>query len=85
MCFLSPRGFTGGPMAIHQAAARVNELGGQASIMYVRGGRNSISEKQEKIRTNLNCLSHRSIDGRLKKYGVPISKIVTKDTHFVIP
>lgn len=85
ICFFSPRSFTGGPMAIHQAASRVNKLDGQASIMYVRGGRKSVSEKDGQVRTNLSFFSHRSVDMRLKQYNVPMSKIVPKSCHFIVP
>lgn len=34
-CFLSPGEFTGGPLAIHQAAASLRQMGVDASILYV--------------------------------------------------
>ena len=72
-------------MAIHQAASLVNKLGGQASIMYIRGGRKPVTEKDGQVRTNLSFFSHRSIDPRLKQYNVPMSKVEAKDSHFIIP
>lgn len=85
ICFLSPRDFTGGPMAIHQAAATVNSLGANASIMYVRSSGISIAQKNDSIITKLNYFSHLIIDKRLKEYGVPTSKEISKDTLFIVP
>lgn len=86
--FFSGRSFTGGPLAIHQAASVMNELGGDASIIYLRGSKKADRSGAVKRRGQLikirNPLYKRRVDQRLKAAGVNSASQATIDDHFVV-
>ncbi|WP_282093562.1 hypothetical protein [Epibacterium ulvae] len=92
-CFLTPGAFTGGPMALHQAAARLNALGGQASVMYITdkelgAGLDAFSQEgagaQAKVRMRKGLRQSRP-DRRLDMFEVPQLQAAPLETHFIVP
>ncbi len=87
--FLSKRRFTGGPLALHQAASRMNALGGRASVMYFQnyGRKQKFSLKREagNIRSTLDVFRRWTVDERLKAIKVPAVGHANLEDNFVVP
>lgn len=83
------KGFTGGPLAIHQAAKTMNDLGGDASIIYLRPSKSSdrsrvIKRDGSKIMVR-NMIYKRRVHKRLKELDVKSASEATIHDHFVVP
>ncbi len=92
-CFLTPGAFTGGPMALHQAAATMNAQGGQASVMYITDKELGAGDQafavearsgETKVRMRKGLRQTRP-DRRLDMFSVPQLQAAPRDTHFVVP
>lgn len=87
ICFISLRGFTGGPLAIHQAAAKIRDLGGQAGMIYIRNSKSRSAFKFQSgaIAGNLNYFGRKRISNELRSYGFPTNQEFSIHDHFVVP
>lgn len=88
-CFLSPGTFTGGPMALHQAAANLNALGGRASVMYITdreigAGDHAFAQYGNQIYMRAGLRQSRP-DAGLKMFDVAHCKSAARDSHFILP
>lgn len=87
ICFISPCKFTGGPLAIHQAAAKIKANGGDVGIMYLtkkkRHGDFDLKDRQ--IVSQISFLNRLKINGQLKAFGFPTRQTFSVDDHFIVP
>jgi len=84
ICFISLRVFTGGPLAIHQAASKIRALGGDAGILYV-GNSKSVKVKSGQVSSNFNALQRKKIAKSLRAYGFSTNEMFSKKDHFIVP
>ena len=87
--FLSPSCFTGGPLAIHQAAAEMRRIGCDARIMYVTNrelgaGTQAFVRQGDRIRMRRN-LRPTKPDPRLLEFGIPRVVTAPRDCSFILP
>lgn len=87
ICFLSSLNYTGGPLAIHQAAEAVNKQGGSACVVYVKNRKTSWSlrRKGSLLVDKLSIIQKMKIDSRLKKMKLNNQRVFSLDTHFIVP
>ncbi len=87
ICFFSSLGYTGGPLAIHQAALTVNQLGGDASVVYIKRKKSgwSVSRQNDSIIDKLSLIKRLKVDPRLKRMKLDKKRIFELDTHFIVP
>ena len=86
LCFISPRFFTGGPFAIHQAVDRATKLGACAGVMYVKK-RKGIYLRQtgQQVEPILRIWQRYKVDARLKAFELKKLQKVGRDACFIVP
>ena len=87
ICFLSSCGFTGGPLAIHQAASKIRANGGKAGILYVKSGKphRAFDLHGGRIVSKISFLSRFKISGQLKAFGFQTRANFSINDHFIVP
>lgn len=87
ICFISTSSFTGGPLAIHQAAAKIRDLGGDAGILYIRSPKphKAFKFRSNKIVPNLSFLERKKVSKELRSFGFPLDANFSTTDHFIIP
>ncbi len=87
ICFISICNFTGGPLAIHQAATKVKAHGGDAGILYIKNGNpnKAFDVRDGRIVTKINFLGRLKITSQLKAFGFPTLASFSRDDHFIVP
>jgi len=86
LVFLSPMAFTGGPLALHEAASAANMSGIAAGICYVRKRNGKyLNDNAQTISNNLSFWEYKKIDPRLSEIGCRIFKKIPKNCYFIVP
>ena len=87
ICFVSATGFTGGPLAIHQAAQKIQALGGASGVLYVRGRKQArmVRSSGGHIKSAMGYLRRRKIHDNLRAFGFSTMQAFSKDAHFIVP
>jgi|TARA_B110000908_G_C10250071_1_gene451437 hypothetical protein len=87
ICFISTCKFTGGPLAIHQAASKVKAHGGDAGILYTKNGKPHMAFDlcDGRIVSKISFLGRFKINGQLKAFGFPTRVSFSREDHFIVP
>lgn len=87
ICFISTCKFTGGPLAIHQAASKVKAHGGDAGILYIKNGKphKAFDLCDGRIVSKIGVLGSFKISGQLKAFGFPTRESFSRHDHFIVP
>lgn len=87
ICFVSTTGFTGGPLAIHQAAVAVEAAGGEAGVLYVRQRKGvwQVTVDERRIGSALGWRGQRKLDKMLAGFGFPAKASFPMEATFVVP
>jgi hypothetical protein len=87
ICFISPCSFTGGPLAIHQAASKIKAHGGEVGIMYLKNRRrhSAFEVRGEMIVSQISFLNRLKIHDHLKAFNFPTRQTLSINDHFIVP
>lgn len=87
ICFISTCKFTGGPLAIHQAASKVKAHGGEVGILYIKNDKphKAFDLRGERIVSKIGFWDSLKISGQLKAFGFPARVSFSRDDHFIVP
>jgi len=87
ICLISPCTFTGGPLAIHQAAAKIKAHGGDVGIMYLKNRKRqqAFEANGNQITSTISFLNRLKINDQLKTFGFPTRETFSINDHFIVP